>query len=246
MKIGLIGKGFVGSCVHKYFGDIPYYCKEGGSLEEVDKMDYIFMCLPTPYSKECGFDLSIIEENIQKLSGCKKIIIKSTILPNTTSMLQWKYPQHRFFFNPEFLVEKTAYDDFVNPDRQIVGYVSEEDKEDAIKILKSLPNAPYVKVCKASEAEMTKLVGNDFLALKVVFANQIYDYCEKRNVNYENVVDMVKQDKRIGESHWNVFMDKFRGYGGHCFPKDIKATIFDSDSALLKCADKINNKYLKI
>lgn len=244
MKVGLIGKGFVGNCVYEHLGGIPYYCKEGGSFEEVDKQDYIFMCLPTPFDGK-GFDLSIIEENIQKLSPGKKIIIKSTILPGTTRMLAKKYPQHKFFFNPEFLVEKTAINNYINPLRQIVGYASAEDLDDASKILELLPKAPYSMVCPADEAEMTKLVGNDFLALKVVFANQIYDYCQKKGVDYELVINMVKQDDRIGKSHWQIFFDGYRGYDGHCFPKDMKATIADSGLPLLAMADLINESLKK-
>jgi UDPglucose 6-dehydrogenase len=244
MKIGLIGKGFVGNSVYQYLGKIPYYCKEGGDFAEVDKQDYIFMCLPTPFSGK-GFDLSIIEENIQKLSPGKKIIIKSTILPGTTEMLATKYPQHKFFFNPEFLVEKTALANFLHPDKQIVGYVSEEDKDEAQKILDILPKAVYGKTCIARLAEMVKIVANDFLALKVVFANQIYDYCQDKNVDYDIMVEMLKQDKRLGDSHWQIFFDGYRGYDGHCFPKDMKATVADSGLPLLAIADLINESLKK-
>ena len=70
-----------------------------------------------------------------------------------------------------------------------------------------LPDAPHKWICKAEEAEMTKLVGNCYLALKVVFANQMFDYCDKEETDYEKVVEMVTADSRIGNSHWKIFFD---------------------------------------
>lgn len=237
-EIGLIGKGFVGSCLYEYFKIIPYYCKEGGSFEEVDKKKFIFMCLPTPYKD--GFDLSIIEENIERLSDGKVIILKSTILPGTTKALAKKYPQHRFLFNPEFLIEKTAYESFVTPDRQLIGITDAKDLDVATDLLGVLPKSANSAIIDSSEAEMVKLVSNDFLAMKVVFANEIYDYCQSKGVDYEVVSKFVGADHRIGSSHWKIFFDGYRGYGGHCFPKDMKASIYDSSSRLLRAIDDIN------
>lgn len=236
MKIGLIGRGFVGNCVYEHLKPIPYYSLDGGDFNEVDRQEYIFLCLPTPFNGK-GFDISALEENIEKLSPKKKIIIKSTILPGTTEKFASRY-NHEFFFNPEFLVEKTALDDYFNPDRQIVGHIN--NKKEAERILELLPDAPYKKICGVSEAEMAKLAANNFLALKVIYANEVYDYCQKKGVNYEEVIDIVKSDRRIGGSHFGIFTDGYRGYGGHCFPKDMKATAVDSGSKLLKVADEIN------
>ena len=132
-KIGLIGTGFVGGQVKKWFKGCAWYSKSGGSFEKVDSKEFIFLCLPTPFKKSTGFDLSILTENIKKLSDGKKIIIKSTVLPNTTKVLQTMYPQHDFFFNPEFLVEKTAKKDFFEPERQIVGYVGDSRRTKRIE-----------------------------------------------------------------------------------------------------------------
>ena len=195
-----------------------------------------------------GYDTSAIYENLAKLSPGKNIIIKSTVLPGETKLMSERYPYHKFFFNPEFLRAKTANADFISPDRQIVGYANKKNKVTAWKILEALPTADYQKICSSTEAEMVKLIGNDFLALKVVFANEMYEYCQEAGVDYKEVIHIVKQDKRIGSTHLDIFGDhgkSGRGYGGFCFPKDMKATIFDSGSKLLQVADKLNNKYLK-
>lgn len=248
-KVGLIGTGFVGSQVKKWFKGCAWYSKSGGSFEKVDKKPFVFLCLPTPYSPKLGFDISILVENIKRLTPKKNIIIKSTVLPHTTDMLQQMFPQHRFFFNPEFLIEKTAKKNFFEPERQIVGYASEIDvrnqQRTAREILDMLPDAPFKQVCESAEAEMTKLIGNCYLATKVVFANQMFDYCEQEGVKYDDVITMVTADSRIGNSHWKIWMDKHRGYSGHCFPKDMNAVIFDSGSKLLKQAALLNERYLE-
>lgn len=243
-KIGIIGMGFVGKAVWSHFRGAPWYSLDGGDFAKVDKAEYIFICLPTPFVKGKGFDYSALYENIGRLTGHKNIIIKSTVLPGTTRKISKQYPQHKFFFNPEFLRAKTHLQDYFAPDRQIVGYVNEGDKELARKILAFLPKAPNQFVCLSEEAEMAKLTGNCFLSLKVVFANQIYDYCKKKNIDYDRMIELVKADPRIGESHFNIFTDGHRGYSGLCFPKDMGAVIHDSKSELLKKADDINNELL--
>lgn len=246
-KVGVIGTGFVGGSVIKWFRGCDYYSLTEGSFDKVDRQKYIFLCLPTPFIKGKGFDISAIEENIKRLSPGKIIIIKSTLLPGTTQMLANKYPQHNFFFNPEFLVAKTAWEDFKKPKRQIVGYTRESNKTLANTILDMLPLSESGQfICSASEAEMVKLVSNCYLSLKVVFANQMYDYCKNKEIYYEDVIEMVTSgDDRIGASHWKIFHDGYRGYSGYCFPKDMGATIYDSKSKLLKVAHKLNDKYIK-
>ena len=147
------------------------------------------------------------------LDKSKIIVIKSTVLPGTTFKLQEKYIQHRFLFNPEFLTEKNAFDDLMKPDRQILGYTP-QSKKTAEDILRILPRADFEKVMLATEAEMVKYFGNTFLATKVVFANQIYDLCEKLGINYEMVRKAAAADKRIGETHFDVWHEGYRGYQG--------------------------------
>ena len=245
-EIGIVGHGFVGKAVLKWFKGAAWYSKTGGSFEKVNRKRIIFLCLPTPFcAAKGGFDLSAIDENVRKLSPGKIIVLKSTVLPGTTEDLQRLYPQHRIFFNPEFLRAKSAVKDFLYPDRQIVGYADKKYKQTAGKLLDMLPSANYQGVCRAREAEMVKLMGNCYLATKVVFANQFYDYCEKVGADYKEVSRLVKFDPRIGVSHWGINTDGYRGYSGYCFPKDMKAVAIDSQSRLINHVDFINDHYLE-
>jgi len=113
-----------------------------------------------------------------------------------------------------------------------------------------LPRAPYQKVIPSSEAEMVKYFGNAFLATKVIFANQICDLCKKIGIDYNIVKTVASYDPRIGSSHLTIFHDGYRGYGGACFPKDMKSLLQFAKSQkvgmeLLKTADRINEKLIK-
>ncbi len=255
LKIGICGVGMVGGALKNYFEKIgrkPLLydnSKELGSIEELNQADIIFICVPTPYGKEKGFDLSFIENACQNISGQKIIIIKSTVLPGTTEKLQEKHPQHKFLFNPEFLTEITADQDMSYPDRQIIGY-TKESYNIAGDVLQLLPLAPFEKIMPATESELVKYFGNTWFSTKVVFANQIYDLCQRLGVNYERIMESAAADKRIGKSHLEVIHKGYRGYGGKCLNKDIRALIQFADEQgidlkLHKIVEEINNKLMK-
>lgn len=255
-KIGIMGVGFVGGALRNYFEKVggikPLLYDPGknlGSVEEINQADIIFICVPTPFDKEKqSFDLSYVEDSCNNISGTKTIVIKSTVLPGTTQDLQKKYSQHKFLFNPEFLVEQTANEDMLNPNRQIVGY-TEQSKEVAQEVLNLLPSAPYEKVINASEAEMIKYFGNNFLAVKVIFGIQMYHLCKKLSINYETVRNGASADERIGPSHLDVNHGGYFGYGGKCLNKDIRALIQLADEngidlKLHKITEEINNRLM--
>lgn len=255
LKIGIIGVGMVGGALSRYFekvGKTPFLYDNGknlGTIEKVNQADVIFICVPTPFTKDKGFDLSYVENAISKIQGEKIVVIKSTVLPGTTENLQKKYPQHRFLFNPEFLTELTADQDMQYPDRQIIGY-TKKSYNIAADILQILPLAPYEKIMPATEAEMVKYFGNTWFSTKVVFANQMYDLCQKLGINYDNVMEAAAADKRVGRSHLVVWHKGYRGYGGKCLPKDIRALIQFADSLgvdlkLHKTVEEINNQLMK-
>ena len=227
-KIGVIGDGFVGSQVIRWFGgkpSVPWYSKTGGSFEAVDNCDIVFLCLPTPYDPQCGFELTALVENIKRLSPGKIIMIKSTVLPGTTKQFARQYPKQRFLFNPEFLRARTARQDFFNPDRQIIGVPDRRHKVTAGQVMDILPHAEFNIICDSNVAEMAKLVGNCYLAMRVVFANQMYDYCQQNKTDYKETIKIVKHDPRIGISHWDVNADGYRGYSGYCFPKEDRKSV---------------------
>ena len=253
-KIGIYGVGMVGGAFKRYFENKPnyevhFYDKKGlGSMDDINLASFIYICLPTPYVEGRGCDVSIIEDAIKELTGEKIIIIKSTVEPGTTQRLQDKYPQHKFLFSPEFLTEVTADNDMAYPDRQIVGYTA-QSYTIAKDVLQQLPLAPYERIVKSEEAEMIKYFGNNWFAVKVVFANQMYDLCIKMGIDYEAVKDGAAADKRIGRTHLDIMHKLGRGAGGKCLRKDLGAIVEyarknEIPLPLLEKAQEINNYLL--
>lgn len=251
-KIGIVGSsGMVGGALKRYFQgkcDLFLYDKNRneGSVKEINQASYIFICVPTPTTGEGSCDVSAVEETVSSIEGEKVIIIKSTVIPGTTQRLQNKYPQHKFLFNPEFLTEVTADQDMNYPDRQIVGY-TEKSFSAAGEVMMMLPLAPFEKIMPSGEAEMVKYFANSWFATKVIFANQMYDLCQKLGLDYELVKEGSATDKRIGRSHLEIWHKGSRGYGGKCLPKDTKAIIelakrSGVDLSLLETVDDYNTK----
>ncbi|PIV13152.1 hypothetical protein COZ81_02455 [Candidatus Jorgensenbacteria bacterium CG_4_8_14_3_um_filter_38_10] len=260
IKIGIIGLGYVGGAVKNWFEkqknryELFFYDKHKkiGSIDEVNQADIIFIAVPTPFREDGrGYDDSAVRESLKNIKDGKIIVIKSTALPGSTDRFQKLYPKKIILFNPEFLRAKTAVKDFLRPPMQLVGYTGKRSKKIAPKILNILPKASFKKIIKAREAEMVKYFINTFLATRVIFANQIYDLCRKlKGINYKMVKDCVIQDKRIGYSHFDIFSDGYRGYGGDCLLKDTKALIqyakkLRVNLGLIEKVDEINNKLIK-
>ena len=245
-----MGVGVVGGAVRNYLeltGIQPLLYDPGkglGSLKEINEAELVYICVPTPYVAGVGFDDSAVDEALGHLRGGKTIVIKSTVLPGTTEKFQRLYPHQTILFNPEFLREASANEDFLTPDRQIVGFLG-VDSDLATAILDTLPSAPYEAVVPAAVAEMTKYATNSFLALKVIFANEMFDLCSALGVDYELVKQGISVDKRIGDSHFNVLDSGYRGYGGKCLPKDTMSLLDLADDAgiemkLLQAAHDVN------
>lgn len=252
--IGIIGVGFVGGAVKFWFDSRPEFrlfvydkFKRLGSIEDVNQADIIFVCVPTPYGLK-GYDDSAVLDALSNIKAGKIVVIKSTVVPGSTDRYQKQFPKLKILFSPEFLVAKTANQDFVKPDRQLVGYTA-KSKAVAAKVMSVLPPAPFVKILKAIDAEMIKYFGNTFLATRVVFANQMYDLCQTIGADYETVKTAAAADARIGKSHFTIFHDGYRGYAGACLPKDTRAIIqfgkkMKNPMKLLERVEEINNKLI--
>jgi UDPglucose 6-dehydrogenase len=229
-KIGIIGYGFVGQAVEYGFSnhEIHIYDKYKDfetMAEVVKKSDYIFVCLPTPIkADETGIDLGIIDQNIKELAELTKgtdkiIVIKSTVIPGTTVGYEKKYPKSLFCFNPEFLREASFLQDFVNADRVIIGASNDLVARRLSSLYQAvLPVCP-IFLTDPTSAEMVKYMSNCYLATKVIFANEMFEICEKLGIKYEEVKKMVVADKRIEDGHLDV--TTLRGFGKKCFPKDL-------------------------
>jgi len=246
LKVGIIGWGFVGKAVDAGMGivsDVLIYDKfvdiaSGSSLETVvQESDIIFLCLPTPMNEDGSCNTSIINEvanEVNKIaSNSKAIIIKSTIPPGSTQALANKFTKHSWFFNPEFLTQRTYIEDFLNQDRIFIGHTKQatlEHVELVTELFEQFTNQQsepaVIKYTESQEAEMLKYVSNCFLATKVTFFNEIYEICKYANIDYEKIIKYLKIDQRIGKTHMQVpGPDGKFGFGGSCFPKDISALI---------------------
>lgn len=238
--IGIIGQGFVGNAVYQKFKD--YYKVEtfdfneelcNSSEELTYKQEIVFVCLPTPMRSDGSCDTSIVEGAVKKAAEygvCKTVVIKSTISPGTTARLNSLYPNMDVVFNPEFLTERNAVKDYENQNRIILGGPRPSTTKLKQVFSKVFPKAHIIKT-DSTHAEMVKYLTNTFLSVKVSFANEIYQMCDKLKIDYDKVVEYATYDKRLGDSHWSVpGHDGDFGFGGHCFPKDLSALINLADN----------------
>ncbi len=219
--------------------------------------DVCFIAVGTPQGEDGSADLQYVfgvAESIAKaMNGYKVIVDKSTVPVGTAEKVtelikaNTNYP-FDVVSNPEFLKQGNAVDDFLSPDRVIIG--SNSDK--ATQIMQEI-YAPFFRtgnrviVMDVKSAEMTKYAANSFLATKISFMNEIANLCEKIGANAEMVRVGITTDSRIG----NKFLFPGLGYGGSCFPKDVKALIktgaeFGCDMSIIKSADDTNKIQRKL
>jgi len=182
-------------------------------------------------------DVSIVKEVV--LQSCSTgrrniIVIKSTVPPNTTKALQDLCLDSQIVFNPEFLLERNAEEDFRNTSRVILGGPRPATTRLKQFYSKIFPRADIIKT-DSTIAEMVKYLTNSFLAVKVSFANEIYNVCNSLGVDYDKVIEYASHDDRLGNTHWAVpGPDGHYGFGGSCFPKDINALMHLAQTLCIK------------
>ncbi len=219
--------------------------------------EVIFLCLPTPMGEDGSADLKyvlgvaddigkILKENDVK--EYKVIVNKSTVPVGTAQRVKDAISKHgKFDFdivsNPEFLREGFAVEDFMKPDRIVIG--AEDQK--ALDIMKALyepfvrQGNPIIEMDTAS-AEVTKYAGNSYLAMRITYMNQLANFCESVGANIDLVRKGIGSDNRIGKR----FLFAGIGYGGSCFPKDVNALIktsleYNSEMTILTEVNRVNN-----
>ncbi len=238
LQIGFIGQGFIGKHLADDFAErgfkIVRYALEPDYADNKDAIalcDIVFIAVPTP-TTPTGFDSRILEAVLPLVGSGKTAVVKSTMLPGTTLRLQNQFPDIVVLHSPEFLREKSAREDTKAPLRNIVGIPVKDvlHQTAAEQVMAVLPKSPYALITGAAEAELIKYSGNNFLALKVIFMNMVYDAAAAAGADYAVIADAMKADPRIGTSHMNVVDQSGhpgsvpgRGAGGHCFPKDWAA-----------------------
>ena len=190
--------------------------------------DVVFVCVPTPMKPDGSCDTSIVEAVC--LEACNTgrqniIVIKSTVPPGTTNKINDMCRSSQVVFNPEFLLERNATEDFRNTTRVILGGPRPATTRLKQFYTNVFPKANIIKT-DATIAEFVKYLTNCFLAVKVSMANEIAAMCEATDVDYDKVIEYATQDARLGDSHWSVPGPDGRfGFGGSCFPKDLNALI---------------------
>ncbi|MCX8178863.1 MAG: UDP-glucose/GDP-mannose dehydrogenase family protein [Candidatus Aenigmarchaeota archaeon] len=194
----------------------------------VKQSDIIFLCLPTPPDNDGKADVKALIEVSNQIANVdddsyKIIAIKSTAPIGTCDAVRKVISEKRSNFdivsNPEFLREGSAIEDFFNPDRIVVGCSTKKAENVMLDLYKDFPS--QILVMDNRSAEMVKYAANAFLAMKVSFINEIANLCEVYGADIKKVKDGIGTDKRIG-SH---FLEAGVGWGGSCFPKDVKALI---------------------
>ena len=239
-NIGIIGQGFVGNAIFQkfinYYEVLAYDKDESKSKTSFDNVanncSIIFLCLPTPMNEDGSCDIGIVRsvlDRLNKKDNNYTIVLKSTVTPGTTDNLNKLYENFSIVFNPEFLTERNAVEDFKNQSRIILG-----GPRPATTLIKQLYSKVFPKVhiikTGARHAEMVKYFINTFLATKVCFANEMFEFCKSLDINYKKLLELVITDQRISPSHFNVpgHDEKF-GFGGSCLPKDITALKYFGD-----------------
>lgn len=244
LKMGIIGHGFVGKAVEygfdtrdveKYIVD-PKYGSTVASMFENMEPDITFIAVPTPMGSDGSIDSSIIEkvfEDIKSSNSRTIAVVKSTITPAIVQKLESIYS--RFVYNPEFLTERNAADDFVNAPMLVLGGSNTEDLDYVNWVYDkySKCNPCPVHYTDLEGASMVKYTLNCFLSTKVLFFNQMNSVFEKcgTKMTWNGFLDIIRDDKRIGDSHMSVpGPDGRLGYGGACFPKDTTAMKYYAES----------------
>ena len=243
MKIGIVGKGFVGSAVQNGFSpntgcdaEVRVYDKNPSrslhSLEEtVNESDVVFISVPTPAGIDGKIDLTILNDAINDINEVSInretiFLVRSTVVPGTTSNIQQTFPKLRIVFNPEFLTERSANFDFINQTRFILGGSKDNTTKVADLFRDRFGESIPVIETNYETAELIKYMNNCFFATKVSFLNEMYQVAEKSGFDWEVALDGFVRDGRIGHSHVNVpGHDGKLGFGGSCFPKDVQAII---------------------
>ena len=257
MKIGIVGFGFVGKALRNGLKNnidcIEIDPKLGTNLSDLKnhEPDIVFICLPTPMNDDGTQNINLVKKIIQDIDRFDKdllIVVKSTILPKYVKEVS--EIRNNLVINPEFLREKFANEDFIKSDIIIFG----GEEKYCMRLSNFYKNHTNCLcqdhvITDAMSASLIKYTINSFLALKVIFFNEIKSVFDNLSVenNWSNFISALSKDKRIGDSHMSVpGPDGRNGFGGPCFPKDVNALIkysqeIGSELSLLKKANNINN-----
>jgi UDPglucose 6-dehydrogenase len=224
----------------------------------IDRSDFSFICVPTPQKKDGSTDMKYIETVSKDIGKALKekehyhvVVVKSTVPPETTERVVIPNIEDHsgkkaglgfgVCMNPEFLREGSALEDFLRPDRVIIGEFDKRSGESLEMVYRTL-NVPIYRT-GLKVAEMIKYAANAFLATKISYSNEIGNVCKKLGIDAYDVMRGVGMDKRISPH----FLRAGVGYGGSCFPKDVNSIISKAERSgyepsLLKETNMVNRR----
>jgi len=220
----IAGYGFVGQAHELLFKnfrrEIVIHDPPKGKVADFNNTSAVIVCVPTPQAEDGSCDMSAVYDVVSQCSKDTPIMIKSTISLQGWDELKQTYPNHRLCFSPEFLRATQWMNDI-----QIMKDVILSGDTDYWRDQYSYNwSEMTIKIVSPEEAIAIKYFRNAYLATKVSFFNEIYDFCSAYDLNFDQVRGGVATDERIGHSHTFVFPDQdVRGFGGMCFPKDTTA-----------------------
>lgn len=245
INVGIVGCGVIGGVMKKWLEENNSDCSflisdpPKGYNDDLSNADIIFISLHIPTELDGTQDLTLLKSIIKNLPD-KPIFIRTTMLPGTCDRLSKEFNK-KVHFMPEFLTERTAYEDFCAQPMIFTGET---------ELLQQIFKGKHYIEMNNLEAEITKYSHNVFGAVKVTYFNGIYELCQKYGCNYENVKQGTLISGYINEPHTSVpGPDGKFGYGGKCFPKDVNAFLeFVKGSKLydmLSVVKKSNDEYRK-
>lgn len=253
ISIGIVGLGTVGKSCKFGFEKLGHNVKFHDTacntkLEDVLDTEIVFVCVPTPSKEDGTCNVSIVEDvvfSLKKLNYKGIVAIKSTVTPGTTARIR-KETGMNVCFVPEFLRERCAISDFV--ENHVLLAVGCDDSITFEFIKKIHGNYPkeYAKL-GIVEAEMLKYYSNIFNAVRIIFANEFFEVCNAMGADYQEVKNAYIKTGAVPDKYLDV-NDSFRGYGGICLPKDVKAIVSLQKSLglqlkLFETVDAENKKY---
>lgn len=253
MRIGIVGLGVIGSAAQYGFQKLGHKVKIhdiklSTQLKDLLDSEIIYICVPTPSHEDGSCNVSIVEsviDNLHTLNYDKIIAIKSTVEPGTTEKLINIYKNELICFVPEFLRERCAISDFTeNHDLLAIGT---NNFVVYGKIKESHGSYPKnIKQISPTEAELLKYYSNIYNAMRIIFANEMYELANRLRADYSNI-----KEAYCLRNTKDMYLDvneNFRGYGGVCLPKDTKAIAalcrkLGLDLKLFDMIDSENNKF---
>ncbi len=223
---GWIGKNYANDFESRGFTTVRYALEPEyiGNKDKIAECDIVFIAVPTPTTPK-GFDASIVESALALVGKGKIAVLKSTILPGTTTQLQEAYPQIVLLYSPEFLSEATAAHDAAHPFANIIGLSKDDEAHRAAaqQVLAVLAPAPFTQMCTSTEAEFIKYSHNLNGYFQIMLANALYDAAVPLGANWEVVRGALDHDPYVANRYGRPVHKTGRGAGGGCFIKDFAA-----------------------